>query len=95
MLPAFSTTVEPLEQKNGFDVVYVDGGWQYVEVPVPEEEPQSEEPQPEPYVPTYADLRREAYPDVGDQLDALWKGGAEAEAMKEKIMAVKTKYPKA
>jgi hypothetical protein len=35
------------------------------------------------------------YPLIGDQLDALWKGGAEAEAMKAKIQEVKAKYPKA
>ena len=34
------------------------------------------------------------YPPIGDQLDALWKGGAEAEAMLAKVQAVKAKYPK-
>ena len=38
--------------------------------------------------------RRKEYPPIGDQLDALWKGGAEAEAMLAKVQAVKTKYPK-
>jgi len=44
---------------------------------------------------TYAQLREMHYPPIGDQLDAFWKGGAEAEAMKAKIDAVKAKYPKA
>lgn len=38
--------------------------------------------------------RANAYPYIGDQLDALWKGGAAAEEMRERIMAVKAKYPK-
>ncbi len=43
---------------------------------------------------SYAELRARAYPSIGDQLDALWKGGAEAEAMRAKVQAVKIKYPK-
>lgn len=43
---------------------------------------------------TYAEKRRQDYPPIGDQLDAFWKGGAEAEAMKAKIQAIKDKYPK-
>jgi hypothetical protein len=42
----------------------------------------------------YATQRREAYPSIGDQLDALWKGGADAQAMSDQIKAVKAKYPK-
>jgi hypothetical protein len=38
--------------------------------------------------------RAKEYPPIGDQLDALWKGGAEAEAMLAKVQAVKAKYPK-
>ncbi len=38
--------------------------------------------------------RAAAYPPIGDQLDALWKGGAEADAMKAMVMAVKAMYPK-
>jgi hypothetical protein len=34
------------------------------------------------------------YPSIGDQLDALWKGGAAAAEMLEKVQAVKAKYPK-
>lgn len=43
---------------------------------------------------TYAEKRAAEYPPIGDQLDALWKGGAEAEAMLAKVQAVKAKYPK-
>jgi len=38
--------------------------------------------------------RSAEYPPIGDQLDALWKGGDEAAAMLAKVQAVKAKYPK-
>ena len=48
------------------------------------------------YVDAHAYIAKRAseYPSIGDQLDALWKGGAEAEAMLAKVQAVKQKYPK-
>jgi hypothetical protein len=42
----------------------------------------------------YAELRRNDYPDLRDQLDALWKGGEALEVMRQKVLAVKEKYPK-
>jgi len=42
----------------------------------------------------YQFQRRPEYPCIEDQLDALWKGGQDAEDMKAKINAVKAKYPK-
>lgn len=42
----------------------------------------------------YKEQRIKAYPSVGDQLDALWKGGQEQAAMKAIIDKVKTDYPK-
>ena len=42
----------------------------------------------------YARSRKSEYPDIGDQLDALWKGGEEADAMKIIVNQVKAKYPK-
>jgi len=42
----------------------------------------------------YRRKRAEEYPPIGDQLDALWKGGAAAEEMLATVMAVKAKYPK-
>lgn len=42
----------------------------------------------------YAELRRKDYPDIGDQLDALWKGGTALEEMARKVAAIKKKYPK-
>ncbi len=42
----------------------------------------------------YREQRAKAYPSVGDQLDALWKGGASAKEMLRKILAVKSQFPK-
>ena len=42
----------------------------------------------------YAEIRRKEYPAIGDQLDALWKGGVDLEQMREKVLQVKQKYPK-
>ena len=43
---------------------------------------------------TYKYNRVKEYPSIGDQLDALWKGGDAAAEMLAKVQAVKTKYPK-
>ena len=42
----------------------------------------------------YKEQRRVEYPPIGDQLDALWKGGDAAAEMLAKVQAVKAKYPK-
>jgi hypothetical protein len=42
----------------------------------------------------YQFQRKPEYPSLADQLDAIWKGGKHFDAMKAKIDAVKTKYPK-
>ena len=42
----------------------------------------------------YIAKRASEYPPIGDQLDALWKGGDAAAEMLTKVQAVKTKYPK-
>lgn len=43
---------------------------------------------------TYADKRKDEYPDVGDQLDDLFRAGAFSDEMTAEIQAVKDKYPK-
>jgi hypothetical protein len=43
---------------------------------------------------SYKDKRVAEYPFIGDQLDALWKGGDAATEMLAKVQAVKAKYPK-
>ena len=42
----------------------------------------------------YVSKRQSEYPSIGDQLDALWKGGDAQTEMLAKVMAVKAKYPK-
>ncbi len=42
----------------------------------------------------YRALRADEYPSVGDQLDALWKGGDHVAAMRDVISGIKEKYPK-
>lgn len=49
-----------------------------------------------PSIPDYYALRRNEYPKLGDQLDAMWKG-TDSQAfldMQYKILEVKAKYPK-
>lgn len=43
----------------------------------------------------YKALRAAEYPTIGDQLDALFKGGVFPVEMAEQIAAIKAKYPKA
>jgi len=38
--------------------------------------------------------RKNAYPNIEDQLDALWKGGVDLDVMKSKVLAVKAKHLK-
>jgi hypothetical protein len=61
-----------------------------VEVPIAKEEIVK------PSIPDYYALRRNEYPSLGDQLDAVWKGlDSQAFAdMQAKIAAVKAKYQK-
>lgn len=47
------------------------------------------------YAELYKEMRRLEYPLIGDQLDALWKGGDAASEMLQLINEVKNKYPKA
>ena len=42
----------------------------------------------------YRDERRSQYPDIGDQLDDLYKKGAFSDEMAAKIKAVKDNFPK-
>jgi hypothetical protein len=49
-----------------------------------------------PSIPDYYAMRRNEYPKLGDQLDAMWKG-VDSQAfldMKNKILEIKNKYPK-
>jgi hypothetical protein len=42
----------------------------------------------------YKRSRVNAYPSIGDQMDAMWKGGKSQEDMKKKIKDIKNKFPK-
>ena len=42
----------------------------------------------------YKDNRKMAYPEIGDQLDDLFKQGAFSEEMTAKLQQVKTDHPK-
>jgi hypothetical protein len=44
--------------------------------------------------PDYRELRVREYPPVEEQLDALWKGGEALEEMRQRVQAVKERYPK-
>ena len=47
---------------------------------------------PEPVLPTYAELRVQAYPSIADQLDTIYHEGIDV--WKATIAAVKQEYPK-
>lgn len=49
-----------------------------------------------PEIPDYYAKRRDAYPAIGDQLDALWRGvdSPEFQSLVAKIQEVKATYPK-
>jgi hypothetical protein len=61
---------------------------------VPISDAEAEALRPKPAELTYAQKRAAEYPAIGDQLDALWKGGDAAAEMLAKVQAVKAKYPK-
>jgi hypothetical protein len=42
----------------------------------------------------YRRFRSKEYPPIGDQLDALWKGGDAAAEMLARVQEIKYKYPK-
>ena len=44
--------------------------------------------------PRWDQHRRAEYPQIADQLDALWKGGEAFEVMRARVLAVKRKHPK-
>lgn len=51
LIPADTTEIEPLEPKDGYDVVFNGTGWEYREIP--------KEPEPEPYVPTELEKKQQ------------------------------------
>jgi hypothetical protein len=55
-------------------------------------EDEAEALRPKPPVPTYKDLRAQAYPPIADQLDTIFHVGIDG--WKATIQAVKDKFPK-
>lgn len=55
-------------------------------------EEEAEALRPKPPVPTYKDLRAQAYPSIADQLDTIFHSGLDG--WKATIQATKDKYPK-
>ena len=55
-------------------------------------EEEAEALRPKPPVPTYKDLRAQAYPSIPDQLDTIFHTGLDG--WKATIQATKDKYPK-
>lgn len=51
LMPADSTDIEPLEPKDGYDVVFNGTDWEYKEIP--------KEPEPEPYMPTELEKKQQ------------------------------------
>jgi len=47
-----------------------------------------------PEIPDYYVKRKNEYPPIAEQLDAIWKGGDAMTAMANKIRSIKEKYPK-
>jgi len=95
IIPAFTTKEKPLEEEEGFIVIYKNSKWQYKELPVKPEL-------------TYQEKRELEYKKVipiGDQLDAILKAfemvlGPDSQLPTElvdiidKWQSIKSAYPK-
>ena len=89
ILPANATFNQVPGEKEGFIRKFNGLEWEYVEILEEKEE------EPEPYEPTYADLRRVEYPAIGEQLDMIyWDKINGSNLWVEKITEIKEKYPK-
>lgn len=103
LLPANSTFVEPLPEKEGFNIVWNGSMWEYQEIPQPE-------PQPEPEPPTHEEIREmraEAYRDEVDPITSHISRLRDAEQTEEiiaeiaelvaerdaKVAEIKERYP--
>lgn len=99
LIPAGCLDVEAPVIKEGMKIKW-DKSWIYEEIesllPHPQLEPEPEVvTEPEPYIPTYADLRALEYPPMWDYLDGIVKNDkAQIEKYIAECLAVKAKYPK-
>ena len=74
------------------DYVIRDGVLDWVDPNIPK--PTLEEITRQVQATEYVTLRRAEYPSIEDQLDAIWKGGEDAERMRARILDIKRKFPK-
>ena len=63
LLPGDSTYIEPLVNKDGYDIVFTGDGWEYKEQPKPVK--------PEPYVPTEREKLEQELWEYQDKLDKM------------------------
>ena len=96
LMPANCTDVEPPASKDGFDIVFVDGKWNYKE-----QEKEEEPSQPEPYEPTTEDkinqldsqYEQDKKTLQGYYLDFMIAGDTEGmESIKGELTALATQY---
>ena len=83
----FSIRDNDYDQIDWWDEVYQQPSREEVEAKV-------EELKAEHNIKEYQRQRAPEYPSIGDQLDAIWKGGDAYDTMLAKVMAIKDKYPK-
>jgi len=70
---------------------YIDGKFEVYDPPTPEEFEQLSKDRA---ILEYKQYRKQEYPDIGDQLDALFHAGLFPEEMASRIQSIKDKYPK-
>jgi hypothetical protein len=89
-IPPKATEVKPPIFTDQQTCQFIDDKWVVADIPVPEVEPE-----PEPYIETYADKRRVAYDSIGDQLDMIYKDNLNGTTThKTSVESVKAKFPK-
>lgn len=95
LMPANCTEIKPPVNKDGFDIIFVDGRWDY------KEQEKKEEIQPEPYEPTtedkinILDSQYEQNKKIlqGYYLDFMIAGDTEGmKSIKEELTALATQY---
>ena len=95
LMPANCTEIKPPVDKDGFDIIFVDGKWDY------KEQEKKEETQPEPYEPTTEDkinqldsqYEQDKKTLQGYYLDFMIAGDTEGmESIKGELTALATQY---
>ena len=87
-IPPKATEIIPPSFTETQTCKFIDDKWVVEDIPVPEVEPE-----PEPYIETYADKRRAEYPTIAELTVALYDTDDKS-AVEAKRAEVKAKYPK-